>query len=231
MNPEPPSTLPRILLVEDDPVSAAFLQEAAAGYPARVEVAGSLAAARRMASDAAYDLLLVDGHLPDGDGADLLAQLRGLGTTAPALAHTAGLHPAMRATLLARGFAEVLDKPLSVNALQGAMARHLPPPRPGDWDDAVALAALGGDREHVRALRDLFLAELPAQRQRIAAAHAQGNDAALRGELHRLTASCGFVGATRLAAAVRRLQAVPGDATALDALGQAMDALLAAPPG
>ena len=38
MNPSP-TALPRLLLVEDDPVSAAFLREAAAALPALVDVA------------------------------------------------------------------------------------------------------------------------------------------------------------------------------------------------
>lgn len=226
MNPEAPAALPRVLLVEDDQVSAAFLQEAIAAYPAAVEVAASLAAARRLAEGSGYDLLLIDGRLPDGTGGELLAQLRASGIAAPALAHTAGLDDASRAALLAQGFVEALGKPLGLDAVRAALARHLPPPPASDWNDAVALAALGGDPAHVQALRGLFLAELPGQRARIAAAHAAGDAAALRGELHRLTASCGFVGAARLADAVAGLQATPGDANALRAFETAVDALL-----
>ena len=215
--------------MEDDPVSAAFLQEAAAGYPAHVDVAGSLAAASRMASEAEYALLLIDGHLPDGAGADLLDRLRAQGIATPAIAHTAGLDAAMREALQARGFLEVLGKPLGIEAVRAALARHLPPAADGDWNDALALAALGGDPAHVRALRGLVLAELPGQCERIVAAHASGNEAGLRDELHRLTASCGFVGASRLAAAVRKLHSAPTDTTAMDEVAQAVDALLAAP--
>ena len=38
--------LPRILLLEDDPVSAAFLSAAIEALPAQVDVAGTLAEAR-----------------------------------------------------------------------------------------------------------------------------------------------------------------------------------------
>lgn len=230
MKPEAPAALPRVLLVEDDPISAAFLQQAMAGYPAHVDVAGSLAAARGMLRGGQYALMLIDAHLPDGTGAGLLAAARGSGIDTPALAHTAGLDAATREALLACGFAEALGKPLGIEALRAAMGRHLPPAQTGDWNDAIALAALGGETVHVRALRGLFLAELPAQRGRIVDAHATGNAAVLREELHRLTASCGFVGAARLGAAVRELQAAPGDARALRELQHAVDALLAAPP-
>ena len=42
MNPGP-HALPRLLLVEDDPVSAVFLRDAATALPAAVDVAGNIA--------------------------------------------------------------------------------------------------------------------------------------------------------------------------------------------
>jgi HPt (histidine-containing phosphotransfer) domain-containing protein len=49
----------------------------------------------------------------------------------------------------------------------------------------------------------------------------------MRDELHRLAASCGFVGAARLAAAVRALQAAPGDGERLQRFDAAVGELLA----
>ena len=114
----------------------------------------------------------------------------------------------------------MLCKPLAVTELHAALRRHLelPPPACGkqpNWDDDAALRAVGGQQAHVEALRGLFLRELPGQRQRIEAAAACGDEEAIRAELHRLAASCGFVGAARLADAVRELQAAPRDARAL----------------
>lgn len=222
---------PRLLLVEDDPVSAAFLREAAAALPALVDVAGTMAEALACASTQHHDLYLFDANLPDGRGETLLRQLRDLGLAAPALAHTAAREGALRDRLLAAGFVDVLCKPLAVAELQDALRRHLALPPTGcgklpSWDDDAALAALGGQQAHVDALRDLFLKELPGQRERIQAASVQGDEAAIRAELHRLVASCGFVGAARLAAAVRELQAAPLQAPALQRFGFAVDDLL-----
>ncbi len=226
MNPTPP----RLLLVEDDPVSAVFLRDAATALPATVEVAANLAEAMASATSRPHDLYLVDANLPDGRGETLLQRLRERGLASPALAHTAARDDAMRERLLAAGFVDVLCKPLTVGELHAALHRHLdlPPPSCGklpNWDDGAALAALGGQRAHVDALRDLFLKELPGQRQRIDAAAALADEAAVRAELHKLAASCGFVGATRLADAVRALQAAPLDAQALRRLAFAMDDL------
>ena len=94
------------------------------------------------------------------------------------------------------------------------------------WDDAAALAALGAT-SHVDALRGLFLQELPGQRHRINRACVEGNEAAVRDELHRLVASCGFVGAARLGHAVRRMQARPLDTEALAVVQAAVEDVLA----
>ncbi|RYE87758.1 MAG: response regulator, partial [Oxalobacteraceae bacterium] len=52
------------------------------------------------------------------------------------------------------------------------------------------------------------------------------DDQALRGHLHRLQASCGFVGAARLAGAVRLLRGDPHSSTAQTQFHAAVAALL-----
>ncbi|MDI1253766.1 response regulator [Thermomonas sp.] len=228
-------SIPRILLVEDDVVSAAYLGEVVASLPAQVDVAGSVAQALSIASADYHALLLIDAHLPDGRGATLLQALRAQGVMAPALAHTAAAETALRDELLAAGFVEVLRKPLGMVDLKLALQRHLPqatstPTLLSDlrrWDDAAALAALGGQRANVDALRGLFAEELPGQRHRITQACIEGNEAGVRDELHRLIASCGFVGAARLGQVVRQMQATPLDGDALTALQSAVDEVLA----
>lgn len=230
MNPTNDDTWPRLLLVEDDPVSAAFLRDAASALPAEVHVAGSLAEARRAIDAMEFDLWLVDAHLPDGPGETLLdADRCDPGT--PALAHTAATEPAVRERLLSAGFRDVLCKPLGIGELHAALRHQLGnttrvgEPRPA-WDDAAALRALGGDPGHVASLRDLFLQELPGQRRRIHDAATDGDEVTIRAELHRLIAGCSFVGAAGLGAVVRELQASPLQAQALQRFDAAVDDLL-----
>ncbi len=234
MNHLSATPIPTILLVEDDPVSASFLCEAASLVPARVDVAVSMSAALEIAGSHDYALLLIDAHLPDGQGETLLRALRDRGLEAPALAHTAAREPALTRKLLASGFIDVLCKPLGVADLLQALRRHLPVPAadlPSGgklpvWDDGAALAALDGKQSNVKALRGLFVGELPGQRHRISAASVNGDHAKVRDELHRLVASCGFVGAARLGQAVRAMQAAPLDPHALQALQFAIDDVL-----
>lgn len=230
---------PRILLVEDDHTTATFLTAAAEALPASVDTVGTRAAARVQAANIAYSLWLIDAHLPDGDGAGLLAELRGLGLATPSIAHTAAREDDLHRALHAAGFDAVLVKPLTAAALRAALAgalsgrapSRIAEPRTGlggpagdatahgtaskAWDDDAALRALNGQRGHVDALRQLFLAELPAARDMVTSAAGRGDHGALRDALHRLRASCGFVGAARLGQAVVALQDAPSSAEAL----------------
>ncbi len=235
MNPEiaasdPP--LPRVLLVEDDPVSAGFLSEALAALPARVDVAATLAEATALAETTKHDLWLIDAHLPDGAGAELLSRLRSRGYRTPALAHTAETATTLLDILIDAGFEEVLIKPLSIAMLHGAVQRVLRMQAHGDvdrhapsktntsitpmlcgkfpiWDDAAALRALNGNVAHVEAMRGLYRSELPQVQLRTVAALRDENLTSLDAELHKLRASSGFVGAARLGAAAQALQANP----------------------
>lgn len=234
---------PRILLVEDDVVSRAFLSAALEALPATVEAADSCAAARESAQRSACDLWLIDANLPDGSGAQLLAHLRRWAADIPALAHTASHDPADHQALLAAGFAEVLVKPLPMLALQSAICRALGydlavadgQPRLcaklPHWDDAAALAALKGEQAHVLALRRLFLDELARQCQVIEDALWRKDLAAAAEVLHRLRASCGFVGAARLGEAARVLEAQPRSEFAFERFRAAAGELLAAQSG
>lgn len=217
---------PRILLVEDDAASRAFLAAAASALPARVVAVSGCGEALQAAGDdcEAFDLWLVDAQLGDGDGIGLLAQLRTRHPGVPALAHTATRDPAVLAALRTAGFEAVVSKPIAPAALRDAM-RALLGAGGSDWNEAAALAALNGNAAHVRGLRQLFRAELPGQAAVVVAALRGGDVATALAMLHRLRAGCGFVGASRLADAVQLLEASPLDDAALARFEAAVDAL------
>lgn len=226
---------PRLLLVEDDPISSGFFRIALETLPAEVDCCDSKASALALAAGRAYDLALIDVNLPDGNGSDLLASLRHDHRHLPALAHTAELPPGAQHDLCANGFLDVLVKPLSADRLLQAVRRGLVQGRTtalattqsdSDWDENAALLALNGQQSHLNALRELFLAELPATRDAVDSALRIDDPQALRSHLHRLQASCGFVGAARLAGAVRQLRGDPQSTQARDRFHEAVVALL-----
>lgn len=211
----------RLLLVEDDPTSREFLCSVLA-HSARLDTARTLAEADERCREHGYDLLLLDLALPDGAGETWLKRQRDLGNSTPAVALSADLDPKRQQHLLASGFALALAKPLSAVALLHALSPWLP--ARADFDDeAKALAANGGDPSILLRMRELFLAELPEQARRIAAAHAAGDQAALRGVLHQLRAGCGFVGAGRLARLVEALATDPARSERVAALLDAIE--------
>ncbi|BDU17221.1 response regulator [Lysobacter auxotrophicus] len=229
--PMMPDTVPRILLVEDDPTSRAFLTAALEAMPAEVDSVDSLATALTFASSRSYSAWMIDARLPDGSGEELLARLRERDAHTPAIAHTAAFESTVLDALHDAGFAEALVKPMPAATLQAAVRRVLgfattEAPASGIviderlplWDDDAAALALNGNRTHVDTLRDLFVQELAKSVYAISTAAERGDLDSVRGDLHRLRASCGFVGAQRLAAAVQALQEDPASTSRLGAL-------------
>lgn len=179
MQMTPRAARPRFLLVEDDIISRGFFKAALETLPADVDTADSLASALASAEPGAHDLWLIDVNLPDGNGAQLLRELRRSHPDTPALAHTADGDTSIHARLREAGFSDTLVKPLGRDQLLKAVRRALVNSPAGifvaqapaavelavqDWDETAALAALNGQRNHLIALRELFLAELPGVR-------------------------------------------------------------------
>lgn len=215
----------RLLLVEDDAVSRGFLAQALQQYPAMVDAAEDAAQARAHAATRCYDLLLLDANLPDASGEQLLHDLEPMQSGVVALCLTAEATGARTTSLLASGFAEIIIKPVSVAVLHAALDRHLAGLPASEsairhhddavWDEAQGLSALGGNREALDGLRSLFLAELPGQLAEIVKAALDGDADRVRHQLHRLMASCSFVGSSRLLHQVRALHEAPLDADRL----------------
>jgi len=238
------SPMPRLLLVEDDPTSRAFLTAAAQNLPADIDGADSVAAAVALGNAQDYDLWLFDANLPDGSGIELLARLRAKHPRTPALAHTAAADGSVLEGLIAAGFSEVLVKPLPAAMVRAAIARTLglhshdqravataaPGAKRPVWDDEAAASALNGNVAHVDTLRGLFVQELPTTHEAVlGAAHREDQDT-VRAELHKLRASCGFVGAARLADAVQALQNEPDSRAHLARFDEAVQDTLATSP-
>jgi CheY-like chemotaxis protein len=118
---------PSILAVEDEPRNAALLRAilAPAGYA--LTIATTLAEARASLLDGTPALVLLDRHLPDGDGLDLARELQASPTTGgiPILLVSASVLPIDQAAAEQAGCAGFIDKPVRVDALLAEVARHL----------------------------------------------------------------------------------------------------------
>jgi CheY-like chemotaxis protein len=118
---------PPILAIEDEPRNAALLRAILmpAGYA--LTVAATLAEARAWLNDRTPALVLLDRHLPDGDGLDLARELRASAATGviPILLVSASVLPIDREAAEEAGCAGFIDKPVRVDALLAEVARHL----------------------------------------------------------------------------------------------------------
>lgn len=143
--------LPRLLLVEDEPVVRAFMLAALEGLPLLLDVAASAAEAVQLARGSPPSLLLLDLNLPDGDGVGTLRALRAGGMDCPAVALTADTQARLQGPLAAAGFAEVAHKPLQRQALRQLVVRWMPtasqPSAPAAQAGAPAAPVRGGVAE------------------------------------------------------------------------------------
>jgi len=207
------TAIPCVLVADDDPVSLAFLAAAIKQIGCMTIAAATGNEALSSFAARRPDLLLLDRCLPDMDAPALLALLRGLGCSAPAIATSAELDADTVAVLYAAGFLDTLPKPTTLEILHDLLHRYLgvrpisdsmaasgPAPH-AILDDTSALAAIGGDRVALRALRELFAQELEALERDF-----DDDSTATGSRLHRLRASCGFCGASLLGNATAMLE-------------------------
>jgi CheY-like chemotaxis protein len=107
----------RLLYVEDNEVNALLMQAIVALRPGlQLQVAPDVAGALAAARETPPDLVLLDLHLPDGDGYTLLRALRLLPgmQQVPAVVVSASAHAEERQRALAAGFVGYWTKPLDL---------------------------------------------------------------------------------------------------------------------
>lgn len=118
---------PLLLAVEDEPRNAALLEAilGRAGY--RLHVASGITEARDFLDESTPALVLLDRHLPDGDGLDLIAEIRGsdrLGDV-PILLVSASVLPRDVQAAMDAGCDGFLAKPVRVKPLVDEVRRLL----------------------------------------------------------------------------------------------------------
>ncbi|HUG53183.1 MAG TPA: sigma-54 dependent transcriptional regulator [Vicinamibacteria bacterium] len=117
---------PRAVIVDDDPEILKVLGELVEGEGFAVTCAATLKEAREQVAAAAPDILVVDIHLPDGSGLELL---EGLGPADPEIVLITGQASVETAVdALRRGASDYLTKPVDFARLKmvlGNLARNL----------------------------------------------------------------------------------------------------------
>ena len=142
----------RLLLIDDDARLAAMVGDYLRNAGFEVDVAATLAAGRERLHDAAYDALLLDLMLPDGDGLEFTRTLRGDARTRrlPLLMLTARGEPMDRSVGLELGADDYLGKPFEPRELLARVKALLRRAQPeAAADEVLRFGRLGQHREQL----------------------------------------------------------------------------------
>jgi CheY-like chemotaxis protein len=237
----------RVLVAEDNELNATLLRELLTQRGHLAQFARDGRAALELALQGELDLMLLDLHMPELDGFEVVeairAHERGTDQHLRIIALTARSSARDRERCLAAGMDEFLAKPLEAAALWAAMDRVVaewPIPErarrvvePGLLDARAILRACGGKAAILEKLRVVFRRSLPVQMARLRAALARADFPELREAAHQLVGTVGaFSSMTAGIASTLESAAIREDpescAVLVERLGSLCDALLAA---
>ena len=121
---------PHILICEDDPEMTEYLSAMLHGAGMTVGTAESAGAAKAAMEEEQFDLLLIDLHLPDADGLEVVKELRGdqKRPVLPVIVMTGSTSARTAEDVRALKLADWLQKPVRperlVNAIRSALLAH-----------------------------------------------------------------------------------------------------------
>jgi CheY-like chemotaxis protein len=189
-------------VAEDNEFNAQLLEQLLVRRGHHVRLANNGREALSLAEEGAFDLLLLDVHMPELDGFQVMQAVRErertVGGHLPVIALTARSRKEDRERCLAAGMDDFLAKPIQAANLWEAIDRVVdgrPPanrPGPGLLDLGVLLATCGGDAVILEKLCRAFRAGLPDHLTAVQDALRGGDALRLREAAHKL---CGMVAA------------------------------------
>jgi CheY-like chemotaxis protein len=202
--PVPAAAPLRILLAEDDEFSAQLMDKLLGRRGHRVRLASNGQEALALAGQGAFDLMLLDMHMPELDGIEVVRRIRERERVTrehlPVIALTARSRKEDRERCLAAGVDDFLTKPVSAADLLATIDRLVPAhgvSRPAQTDagehigllDPVAvLTACGNDAEALRGMCRAFETYLPVRVAEVGDALRAQDAPRLREAAHKLSA-------------------------------------------
>jgi DNA-binding response OmpR family regulator len=142
----------RIIVVDDEPTLRLGFKYTLSNETTAVRTAANGRIAIEMASQAPYDLMILDLRMPDMDGIDVLRALRAQGNPIPIILCSAGFTARAALGAIRHGVVDFLLKPLRpteirdavesiLNPKQGPLESALKAVRNGDHDGAIRILA------------------------------------------------------------------------------------------
>jgi PAS domain S-box-containing protein len=207
----------RVLLAEDDPYNQAVMQDLLPRRGHTVQVADDGRAALAALERDPVDVMLLDVHMPELDGFQVVAAQRrreqGTGRHLPVIALTARSADGERERCLQAGMDDYLAKPVRAAELFAALDRVASGevvPRPGGCetgvlssllDPAALLAACDGDAELLRKMCQHFRTFAPGRLAEVSGALRDQDVSRVREAAHKLGGTVSSFSATAAEAA------------------------------
>jgi len=198
--PVPASSPLQILVAEDNELSAQVLEQSLVRQGHRVRVASNGREVLTLAEQGGFDLVLLDVHMPELDGFQVVRAIRERESTAgghlPIIALTARSRKEDRERCLAAGMDDFQTKPIRPADLLAAIdrvqrAHSSRQSRKRDLVDApVLLAACGGDSTLLRRMCRTLTARVPEHLAALREAQREKNSPRLREAAHKC---CGML--------------------------------------
>ena len=193
LRPRPPL---HILVAEDNEFNAQLLEQLLGRRGHRVRLANNGREALALAETGVFDLLLLDVHMPELDGFQVVRAIRereqAAGGHLPVIALTARSRAEDRERCLAAGMDEFLSKPVRAADLWAAIDRVVgarpPAERPGPTllDPQLLWDVCGGDAGILEKIGQVFRARLPDQLAAVRDALREQDALRLREAAHKL---------------------------------------------
>jgi two-component system sensor histidine kinase BarA len=186
------SWAPCILAVDDQHINLSMLQRFFDYFGVTADYANTASKAANYLQSRAYDLIMMDLHMPGEDGFSIVRRLReqpSLNRDCIVLAVTADAFESTRDKALAAGFDDVLTKPVTVDVIGSAIeqwayhsfARPEALPDTAAWSESAGISvaacaeAVGGDIQWAASALAMYQEEISAHVDSISRAYAQGD--------------------------------------------------------
>ena len=234
-----------ILLAEDHPINQRVATRMIEDLGHRVTVVGDGRQAVDASASGRFDLILMDVQMPEMDGFEALASIRGRELLAaeaadergeadpsplPIVALTAHAMTGDRERCLAAGFDDYLSKPVNAARLRAILARfvadlgskiRVEPAGPTEsiplrFDRRAALANMGGDDALLDDVIRLFLDDTPRLLDQIHTAIAESDQAALIRLGHTVAGVASHFGCNPVVAVARQVEKLARDGATND---------------
>ncbi len=209
----------RILLAEDNVVNQRLAVGLLTKHGHRVEVVDNGRKCIDAFQRGSFDVILMDVQMPEMDGLAAAAEIRKLELISrgriPIIALTAHAMQGDRQRCLESGMDDYITKPIRIAQLMAALGQSvgnsqignrmaLRPSRLVDWDDAME--TVGGDRDLLCELLDVFIEERDTMVQEIRTALESRNPMELRRASHALKGAMNHLGAHTVAQVASQLE-------------------------